>query len=83
MAGLADFVVRQHLVLLVLAIVATAVSYWPAQTLKLDETIESFFAPDDPLLQEYLASKRRFGGDEFVLVAYAHPAPTGNRDRPM
>ena len=77
MAGLADFVVRQHLVLLVLAIVATAVSYWPAQTLKLDETIESFFAPDDPLLQEYLASKRRFGGDEFVLVAYAPSRPDG------
>ncbi len=76
-AWLTEFVVRQHRVLLVLALVATAISYWPAQTLKLDESIESFFAPDDPLLQEYLASKRRFGGDEFVLVAYSPTRPDG------
>ena len=76
-AWLAEFVVRRHRVLLALALVATALSYGPAQTLKLDESIESFFAPDDPLLQEYLASKRRFGGDEFVLVAYSPQRPDG------
>jgi uncharacterized protein len=76
-AWLTEFVIRQHLVLLGLALLATAISYRPAQTLKLDETIESFFAPEDPLLQEYLASKRRFGGDEFVLVAYSPQHPDG------
>ncbi len=76
-AGLTEFVVRQRWVLLGLGLVATAISYWPAQTLRLDESIESFFAPHDPLLQEYLSSKRRFGGDEFVLVAYTPTRPDG------
>ncbi len=74
-AGLAEFAVRQRLVLLGLAVIATVVSYWPAQSLKLDESIESFFAPTDPLLLEYQTSKSHFGGDEFVLVAYS-PQPT-------
>ncbi len=76
-AWLTEFVVRRHLLLLGLAVVVTAISYGPAQSLKLDESIESFFAPDDPLLQEYLSSKRRFGGDEFVLVAYSPTSPDG------
>lgn len=76
-ARLAEFVVRQYRVLLGLALLATAISYWPAQSLKLDESIESFFAPSDPLLLEYLASKRQFGGDEFVLVAYSPTRPDG------
>ncbi len=70
-AWLTEFVIRRHLVLLGLALLATAISYGPARSLKLDESIESFFAPSDPLLLDYLASKRRFGGDEFVLVAYS------------
>ena len=71
---LAERLIRWRIELLGLALVATALSYGPAQSLKLDESIESFFSPTDPLLVEYLASKTRFGGDEFVLVAYT-PAP--------
>lgn len=57
-----------------MAVLATVVSYFPARTLKLDESIESFFSPSDPLLRDYLESKKNFGGDEFVLVAYT-PLP--------
>ncbi len=70
-AWLTEFVIRRYLVLLGLALLATVVSYGPARSLKLDESIESFFAPSDPLLLDYLASKSHFGGDEFVLVAYS------------
>lgn len=76
-AGLAEFSVRWRLVLLGLAVLATVVSYRPAQSLKLDESIESFFAPTDPLLREYQTSKGHFGGDEFVLVAYSPTRPDG------
>ena len=79
---LTGFVVRQRYVLLAMAAIATIISYRPAQTLKLDESIESFFAPTDPLLQSYLESKSRFGGDEFVLVAYS-PVPRDGTDGPV
>ena len=75
-AWLADFVVRQRMVLLGLALIATVLSYWPAQKLTLDESIESFFSTTDPLLNEYQSSKALFGGDEFVLLAYS-PVPLG------
>jgi uncharacterized protein len=35
-----------------------------------DQSIESFFSPTDPLLTGYLTSREAFGGDEFVLVAF-------------
>ena len=81
-AWLTQFVVRQRYVLLALAVVATAISYRPAKSLKLDESIESFFAPSDPLLQGYQASKSLFGGDEFVLVAYS-PVPREGATGPV
>lgn len=76
-AWLTDFVIRQRLVLLGLALIATVLSYWPAQKLTLDEAIESFFSPTDPLLKEYQSSKSLFGGDEFVLIAYSPIPPAG------
>ncbi|MCA8998098.1 MAG: MMPL family transporter, partial [Planctomycetaceae bacterium] len=48
----------------------------PASRLKLDESIESFYTPDDPFLLAYQESKRTFGGDEFVMVAYQADDPT-------
>ena len=81
-AWLTEFVVRQRYVLLAMAVIATVVCYRPAQSLKLDESIESFFAPTDPLLQEYIQSKARFGGDEFVLVAYS-PVPREGTTGPV
>ena len=41
-AWLTELVVRQRLVLFGIALIATTISYWPAQSLKLDESIESF-----------------------------------------
>ncbi len=68
---LSEHLVRHRMLWLAVAVIATVVSYRPAQTLTLDESIESFFSPTDPLLLQYQASKSHFGGDEFVLVAYS------------
>lgn len=47
---------------------------WPvSQQLRFDESIESLYAKDDPHLTAYLQSKRLFGGDEFIIVAYTDP----------
>jgi predicted RND superfamily exporter protein len=74
--------VRWRWGLLLAAIVATVVSYFPASRLTLDESIESFFSPSDPLLVHYEASKNWFGGDEFVLVAYTPEAEPGDNRPP-
>jgi len=72
---LTEFLLRNRLGLFALAIVATLVTIWPSTRLTLDESIESFFAPTDPLLRNYVSSKETFGADEFVLVAYETPPP--------
>lgn len=70
-ARFAEGLVRWKAALLMVALIAGGVAYWPAQNLHLDESIESFFAPDDPLLKDFLDSKAWFGGDELLLVGYA------------
>lgn len=72
----ARWLVRHRIALLTAAVVATVIAAIPASRLELDENLESFFAASDPLLQEYVASRETFGGDEFVLVAYAEEFPT-------
>lgn len=72
---LTEFLLRNRLALFALAVVATLVTIWPSTRLTLDESIESFFAPNDPLLINYVESKQTFGADEFVLVAYETPPP--------
>lgn len=59
--------------LFVFGVVLVVAAIAPASRLELDESIESFYAPDDPHLIDYLDSKRMFGGDEFVFVAYHDP----------
>ncbi len=66
----AGWLARWKGLLLVFALVLGAVAFWPAQHLHLDESIESFFAPEDPLLKDFIASKNWFGGDELLLVGY-------------
>jgi len=68
--------VRHRIALLTAAFVATVIAAIPASRLELDENLESFFAESDPLLQDYVASRETFGGDEFVLVAYEEENPT-------
>ena len=72
---LTEFLLRNRLLLFALAWVATLLTIWPSTRLTLDESIESFFAESDPLLQNYVASKKAFGADEFVLVAYSADPP--------
>lgn len=69
-------VVRLKVWWLLLAVVLFGLFWGPSNRLTLDESIESFFAPSDPLLQAYQTTKKSFGGDEFVLVGYQLEDPT-------
>ncbi len=73
LATVADWLVRRRRELLGLGLLLAFVAIGPASRLALDESVESFYAPDDPYLLAYLDSKQKFGGDEFVFVAYQDP----------
>ncbi|MCA9010708.1 MAG: MMPL family transporter [Planctomycetaceae bacterium] len=59
--------------LLLAAAITLVVSIPIAGRLTFDQTIESFFAPDNPDIQLLLQSRQDFGGDEFVIVAWREP----------
>lgn len=44
-----------------------------AKRLTFDQTIESFFAPNNPDIKLLFQSRTDFGGDEFVIVAWREP----------
>ncbi len=67
---------RYRWVLAIVAVGITLALWAPASRLKLDESIESLYDENDPLLRAFLRSKADFGGDEFVLVAYETPNAT-------
>lgn len=69
----ANFLVRYRFWLLAAAVLLTALSLVKASQLTLEHSIESLYALDDPHLLDYRESKTLFGGDEFVIVAYADP----------
>jgi uncharacterized protein len=69
----ANFLVRYRIWLLVAAVLLTGLSFFKASELTLEHSIESLYALDDPHLLDYRESKRLFGGDEFVIIAYADP----------
>jgi predicted RND superfamily exporter protein len=71
--ALANLLVRWRWPLLALAAALAVASIVPAQRLKLDRSIESLYAADDPILLDYRKSKKLFGGDEFVIVAWHEP----------
>ena len=59
---------------LLLAVVIVVVAAIPiADRLEFDQTIDSFFAPDNPDIQLLKRSRADFGGDEFVIVAWHEP----------
>ena len=59
---------------LLLAAVVTLIGCIPiAKRLTFDQTIESFFPPDNPDIQLLLQARQDFGGDEFVIVAWEEP----------
>lgn len=76
-----DALIRHRLPLLIAGVVVTLISSVPASRLTFDQSIESFYAPDDPHLRDYLDSKSLFGGDEFVVVAYSEPKLFDDQDR--
>ena len=72
-----DWLARHRAGLVFVALALTLASIKPANRLKLDERIESFYAegdpddpddPGDPDLKAWLDSKGWFGGDEFVIL---------------
>ena len=70
---MADGLIRYRYALAIWGLLLTVPAVPLSRQLQMDESIESFYAPDNPHLQNYLDSKRWFGGDEFVLVAYRDP----------
>jgi len=73
LSEIVDRLLRNRFLLLVGALLLTAVCWPIAGRLSFDQSIESLYSPDDPYLNSYLESKSWFGGDEFVLVAYTDP----------
>ena len=70
---LTEGLIRYRVGLLVTAVLLTGLAIPVANRLAFDQSVESLYAEDDPLLLEFLASKELFGGDEFAIVAYEDP----------
>jgi len=59
---------------LLLAVIVLLIASIPiANRLTFDQTIESFFPPNNPDIQLLKKSRQDFGGDEFVIVAWHQP----------
>ena len=58
---------------LALSALMTAAAWYPASQLQFEQSIESLYSHDNPRLAAWRDSKRNFGGDEFVVVAYSDP----------
>ncbi|MBL8849818.1 MAG: MMPL family transporter [Planctomycetaceae bacterium] len=70
---ISDWLLNWRSWLFLLAVGITLPAIGPANSLKLDEAIESFYSPGDPDLVAWTRSKETFGGDEFVMVAFEQP----------
>jgi hypothetical protein len=70
---LVEPLVRFRLPILLGSLVISVVAAFWAARLTFEQSIESLYASDDPHLEDYLESKRLFGGDELVGVAYRDP----------
>jgi len=57
-----------------IAVIVACFCILPASRLQFDQTLETMFAPSDPLLVPFRQFKRLFGGQEVVLAAYEEPA---------
>ena len=69
-----------------IAIATTLAAAIPASRLQFDQSIESLYAKDNARLAAWRDSKRLFGGDEFVVVAYTDPElfePGGDKLTPQ
>lgn len=70
---LGDWAIRHRVVLFCCSFVLLLLGGIYARQLRYDQSIESLYAVDNPHLAAYRDSKRLFGGDEFVIIAYADP----------
>ena len=69
----ADFLIRWRVWLLVAAVVLGVVGFFKSGSLDYDRSVESMFAPDDPILGPYQKLKDTFGGNEIALAVYEDP----------
>jgi uncharacterized protein len=70
---LSRWLVDRRWPLLGLGAVIAFVSWFPAQNLQYDRSVENMFAPGDPILAPYHQLQRTFGGNEVALAAYDDP----------
>ncbi|MFV0446511.1 MAG: efflux RND transporter permease subunit [Planctomycetaceae bacterium] len=68
-----DRLIRRKELVLLTALFMTLAAAPLASRLEFDQSLESFFTADDPLLLAWRDSKAWFGEDEFILVAYSDP----------
>lgn len=73
LSRLVDGLIRWKGGVLLATLVSAIIAAPIAGRLELDQSLESFFSPTDPLLLAWLDSERWFGGDEFILVGYEDP----------
>src|SRR3989442_2617847 len=71
LSRIVERLIRWRWPLLVAAILATAAAWPLSRQLSFDQSIESLYAEADPHLRDFRFSRRQFGGDEFLFVAYA------------
>ena len=64
---------RMRYVVWLVVLPLTVVSWMLVPPVEFDQTIEGFFPPDHPALLSYEQSKRAFGGDQIIFVAYDDP----------
>ena len=58
---------------LTLSVILTIAAWFPASRLEFEQSIESLYSKDNLRLAAWRESKKTFGGDEFVVVAYTDP----------
>ena len=70
---LVDVIVRRRGVFFLLVLCSLLPAWGLARQLQFDQSIESLYANDNPQLARFRQSRRWFGGDEFVIVAWRDP----------
>src|SRR5580693_3702830 len=63
----------RHVTFAVVVILLVAL-VWGGTRVSYEQSINSFFAEDDPAMQVYQQAARTFGDDNFVFVVYDDPA---------
>ena len=59
--------------MLAAGLLLAVLSYFPAQRIEFNRSVENMFAADDPIVPPYRMLKETFGGNEIVLAVYSDP----------